>query len=206
MGNGMRRALIATVLGVILYGGLNYYLDFLYKNNNLLAVTGVSILNNNIDTGIILADLILIIPLFLAAISGPLVGLLTIIAGLYFGSLFAGYDAGTSYYGASWTWFVGRMLIGLIAGLAVLLTQGRYNTVRAIVITVTFSAVEIVIGTAFTSYVDVLVSGIKANGPSSTFTMLALPCVIDLIVLPILLVAYTTIVKARGRGGSHERA
>src|SRR5579859_2751325 len=93
VGNDIRRALIAMVFGVILYGGLNYYLDFLYKHNNALAVTGVYILNNNIDSGIILADLILIIPLFLAAISGPLVSLLTIAAGLYFGSLFAGYDA-----------------------------------------------------------------------------------------------------------------
>jgi len=98
------------------------------------------------------------------------------------------------------------MLIGLIAGLAVLLTQERYNTVRAIVITVTFSAVAIVIGTAFTAYVDVLVSGIRADGPSSTFIRNALPCVIDLIVLPVLLVAYTAIVKGRGRGESRERA
>ncbi|HEY6542794.1 MAG TPA: protein kinase, partial [Ktedonobacteraceae bacterium] len=98
VGNDMRRALIAMVIGVMLYGGLNYYLDFLYKTSNPLAVTGVSILNNNIDGGIILADIILIIPLFLAAISGPLVGLLTIMAGLYFGGLFTGYDAATAYY------------------------------------------------------------------------------------------------------------
>jgi serine/threonine protein kinase len=190
---------VATVLGVILYGGLNYFLDSLYKIDSPLVVTSLFILNNNIDKGIILAGLILIIPLFLATTFGPAVGLLTVGAGLYLGSLFVGYDAGTSYYGASWTWLVGRVLIGVIAGLAVFLTRGRYNTGRAIAIAVASSAIAIIIGTAFTAYVDIWVSGIATDVAGTTFSKLTLPCIIDLILLPILLVIYNTIVERRKR-------
>lgn len=190
---------VATVLGVILYGGLNYFLDSLYKIDSPLVVTSLFILNNNIDKGIILAGVILIIPLFLATIFGPGVGLLTSVAGLWLGSLFVGYDAGTSYYGASWTWLVGRMLIGVIAGLTVFLTRGRYNTGRAIALAVTSSAIAIIIGTAFTAYVDIWVSGTATDEAGTTFSKLTLPCLIDLILLPILLVIYNTLVERRKR-------
>ncbi len=199
LGADIYQVLVSMALGVILYGALNYYLDLLYKNNDPLAVTSVSVLNVSIDGGIILAGVILIIPLFVSTISGPLAGIVTVVLGLSLGSLLAGYDSATGYYGASWTWFVGRMLIGFIAGLAVFLTRGRYNTARSIVIAVALSAIAIVIGTVFTTYGDILVSGISASDAWTIFTRLALPSTIALVVLPILLLAYNAIAGRRNR-------
>ncbi len=154
--------------------------------------TSLPLLNENIDTGFFFIGLALIVSLFFGAISGPWVGLLTILAGTYLGDRFADYSA-SGYYGVSWTWYAGHILIGFIAGLAIFKTLGRYNTGRAITIAVATGAAAIIIGSAFIAYADIWVSGIASDVAWSHFIDLSLSSAIDLVLLPILLIIYNAI-------------
>ena len=180
---------IALILGVILYAIPNYFIDLLYKNNGAFMNTGPTIFNEYIDTGFFFIGLALIVPLFFGAISGPWVGLLIILVGTYLGDRFADYSV-SAYYGLSWTWYAGHILIGFIAGLAIFKTLGRYNTGRAIVIAVATGAAAIIIGSAFAAYG---ISGIISDTAWSGFIKLSLSSAIDLLLLPILLVIYNAI-------------
>ena len=193
---GIQRA-IAVALGILLYGGCTYGLSSLYKESSSVVTTSLSIFSQSIDTGIALAGLALIIPLFVAAIAGPLSSLLTVAAGLYLGDLYAGYSYNADYYGGSWTWIAGRALIGLIAGLAVFVTQRRYTTARSMAIMFVMSIIGIIIGTAFTTYGDIWVSGKTADDAANGFSILVLSAMLDPVLLLILLVAYNAIASRR---------
>jgi len=190
-----KRQVLALVLGVILYGAFNYFLDLLYSNSSSLVTTSLSIFNEDIDLGIVLIGLALIIPLFLGNVFGPWVGLVTIMVGIPLGALLAGYNVSSDYYGASWTWNVGYILIGFIAGLAFLKTQGHYQTARAIALAVAISAIGIIIGTAFITFGEMWVSDGTVDVAWSRFLILILPSTIDLILLPLLLFAYNRLVE-----------
>jgi serine/threonine protein kinase len=190
-GIGLQPA-IALILGVIFYAIPNYFIDLLYKYNGAFTNTGPTIFNENIDTGFFFIGLALIVPLFFGAISGPWVGLLIILLGTYFGDRFADYSV-SAYYGLSWTWYAGHILIGFTAGLAIFTTLGRYNTGRAIIIVVATSAAAIIIGSAFFAYTFVLGSGGTSDEVWSGFIKLSLSSAIDLLLLPILLVIYNAI-------------
>jgi len=116
---------------------------------------------------------------------------------LYLGDLFAGYSANADYYGGSWTWIVGRVLIGIIAGLAVFVTRGRYTTARSLAIVFAMSTIGIIIGTVFTTYGDIWVAGKTADDASTGFSILALPAMLDPVLLLILLAAYSAIASRR---------
>jgi len=190
-----KRQILALVIGVILYGAFNYSLDLLYSNSSSLVTTSLSIFNEDIDLGIVLIGLALIIPLFLGSVFGPWVGLMTIMVGTFLGALLAGYNFSSDYYGASWTWNVGYILIGFIAGLAFLKTQGHYQTARAIALAVAISAIGIIIGTAFTTFGEMWVSDGTVDVAWSRFLSLILTSTIDLILLPLLLFAYNRLVE-----------
>lgn len=189
--------IIAAVCGALLYGLLNYPINLLYQQDSSLVTTSLSIFDQSIPTGIVFTDITLIIPLFLAAVFGPWVGLLTILGGAFLGASFAGYDAAVDYYGASWTWIVGRPLIGLLAGLVFLKTQGRYQTATALALALVSSTVGVIVGTAFTAFGDIPVSGVAPADAWSSFLTLALPCIISLLALPFLLFAYNRIMSKR---------
>src|SRR5262249_1985178 len=144
------------------YATLDYFIDHQYQNNGSFMYTSLPLLNQNIDVGFFFIGLALIVPLFFGAISGPWAGLLTILVGTYLGDRFADYSA-SDYYGVSWTWYAGYILIGFIAGLAIFKTQGRYNTRRVITIAVATSAAAIIVGSAFAAYADIWVSGIASD-------------------------------------------
>ncbi len=146
----------------------------------------------NMLLGFFFIGLALIVPLFFGAISGPWVGLLIILVGTYFGDRLADYSV-SAYYGLSWTWYAGHLLIGFIAGLAIFKTLGRYNTGRAITIAVASSAAAIIIGSAFIAYTVVSGSGGTSVEVWSGFIKLSLSSAIDLLLLPILLVIYNAI-------------
>ena len=190
-GIGLQPA-IAVVPGIILYAALNYLINLQYQINGTFMYSGPTIFNETIDIGFFFIGLALIIPLFFGAISGPWVGLLTILAGTYIGDRFADYSA-SGYYGVSWTWYIGHILIGFIAGLALLKTLGRYNSVRAIIIVVATSSAALIIGSAFAAYTDIWVSGISSDTAWSHFIKLFIPSTIDLVLLPILLVIYNAV-------------
>lgn len=140
-----------------------------------LAITSLSLFGQSIDSGLAIAGIILLIPLVVATTSGPLAGFVTILAGQYLGDIVAGYSANSDYYGGSWSWPVGRILIGLIAGLAVVLTRGRYTTARALGMAFALSAVAIVLGTAFTTFADIWVQSHTLADAWASFTTLVLP-------------------------------
>src|SRR5579885_619975 len=188
---------IAAVCGALLYGLLNYPINFLYQQDSSLVTTSLSISDQSIPTGIVFTEITLIIPLFLAAVFGPWVGLLTIIGGAFLGTSFAGYNAAVDYYGASWTWNVGHPLIGLLAGLVFLKTRGRYQTAAALAMAVATSAVGIIVGIAFSTFGDIPVSSVTPGDAWSSFLTLALPCTISLVALPFLLFAYNRIISKR---------
>lgn len=188
------RQLVAMVLGVLLYGALTYYIDFSYLNSSPLVTTSLSVFNDSIDWGIVFIGLALIIPLFFGTIFGPLVGLVTVLVGTYLGNRLANYSV-AAYYGVSWTVYVGQILVGLVAGLAIFRTGGRYDTFRSIATAVVISAAATIIGAAFAAFVDIAVSRITIADAWTGFTRLTLPPIIDLIVLPVLLVAYNALVK-----------
>jgi len=190
-GIGLRPA-IATMIGVILYAALNYFIDFQYQNNGTFMSSGPTIFNESIDTGFFFIGLALIVPLFFGAISGPWAGLLIILAGTYFGDRLADYSV-SAYYGLPWTWYAGHILIGFMAGLAIFKTLGRYNTGRAIIIAVATGAAAIIIGSAFTAYTVTWLLGETSDVAWSGFIKLSLSSAIDLVLLPILLVIYNTI-------------
>ena len=192
-----KRQVLAVALGILLYGGASYAISSLYKADSSVVTDSLPIFSQSIDAGIVLADVALIIPLFVAAIAGPLAGLLTVATGLYLGDLFAGYSANADYYGGSWTWIVGRVLIGIIAGLAVFVTRGRYTTARSLAIVFAMSTIGIIIGTVFTTYGDIWVAGKTADDASTGFSILALPAMLDPVLLLILLAAYSAIASRR---------
>jgi len=192
-----RGQLVAMALGILLYGGVNVAIDSWYKVSSPLATTSLSVLSQSIDSGIALAGIALIIPLVVAATWGPLAAFVTILAGQYFGDLIAGYSANSDYYGGSWSWPVGRILIGLVAGLAVMLTRGHYTTARSLSIAFALGAGGIVVGTAFTAYADIWVLGRTAADAWTSFTILVLPALLAPLLLVLVLFARSRVLLRR---------
>jgi energy-coupling factor transport system substrate-specific component len=135
----------------------------------------------------------IVIPLFFGVVFGPVVGFFTGAIGNTIGDLISG-------YGIVWFWEIGNGLIGLIAGLAVYMTFGRYNNARNIIIAEIFSAVGIVVGIAFAAYSDIWVYKLTFAGSTSELVAAAGSDLINgLILLPILLIIYNAAMRRTGR-------
>jgi len=171
------RQVVFMALGAALYGGLSYL-------TNILQLPATS--NVSFRPGIV-------IPLFFGAVFGPWVGLFTGGVGNFIGDYISG-------YGVYWNWDLGNGLIGFIAGLAMYLTWGRYNTTRAIIIADIFSVVGIVVGIAFAAYTDIGLLKYTFAAATGNFLPAALSDIVNgVILLPILLVAYNTAIRRAGR-------
>ena len=131
--------------------------------------------------------------LFFGVVFGPVVGFFTGAIGNTIGDLISG-------YGIVWFWEIGNGLVGLIAGLAVYLTFGRYNNARNIIIAEIFSAIGIVVGIAFAAYSDIWVYKLTFAGSTSELVAAAGTDLINgLILLPILLIIYNAAMRRTGR-------
>jgi len=172
------REVVLMALGAALYAGISYV-------TNSLQLPGAS--NVSLRPGIV-------IPLFFGVVFGPIVGAFT--GGI--GNLINDLLTGTVY----WNWDVGNAIIGLVAGLAMYSTWGRYNTARKIVIAEIFSVLGIIVGLGFAAFSDIWVSQLTFNSAATTeFIPASLPdIVLGVILLPILLVAYNAAVARTGRG------
>ncbi|GHO46657.1 ECF transporter S component [Ktedonospora formicarum] len=173
------RHVVYAALGAALYGGLSYL-------TNIIQLPSAG--NVSLRPAIV-------IPLLFAVLYGPWVGLFAGGVGNLLGDWISG-------YGVYWNWDVGNGLLGFIAGLAIILTLGRYNNTRKIVIAEIFSAIGIVLGIAFASYNEMWISKIDFN--TATIGYMAPAAISDLvnglILLPILLVAYNAAIRRVGRG------
>ncbi len=172
------REVVLMALGAALYAGLSYV-------TNSLQLPGAS--NVSLRPGIV-------IPLFFGVVFGPIVGAFS--GGI--GNLINDLLTGTVY----WNWDVGNAIIGLVAGLAVYSTLGRYNTTVKIIVAEFYSVIGILIGLGFAAYSDIWVSKLTfASATTTEFIPASLPdIVLGLILLPILLVAYNAAVARTGRG------
>ena len=172
------REVVLMALGAALYAGLSYV-------TNSLQLPGAS--NVSLRPGIV-------IPLFFGVVFGPIVGAFS--GGI--GNLINDLLTGTVY----WNWDVGNAIIGLVAGLAVYNTLGRYNTTVKIIVAEFYSVIGVLIGLGFAAYSDIWVSKLTfANATTTEFIPASLPdIVLGLILLPILLIAYNAAVARTGRG------
>ena len=172
------RQVVFMALGAALYAGLSYI-------TNSLQLPGAS--NVSLRPGIV-------IPLFFGVVFGPIVGAFT--GGI--GNLINDLLTGTVY----WNWDVGNAIIGLVAGLAMYNTLGRYNSTVKIIVAEFYSVIAILVGLAFAAYSDIWVSQLTFNSATTTeFIPASLPdIVLGLILLPILLIAYNAAVARTGRG------
>src|SRR2546429_606070 len=171
------RQVVFMALGAALYAGLSYV-------TNSLQLPGAS--NVSLRPGIV-------IPLFFGAVFGPWVGLFT--GGV--GNLINDLLTGTVY----WNWDVGNGIIGFVAGLAVYITWGRYNSIEKIIVAEFFGVIGIIIGLGFAAYSDIWVAKITFAAATTTeFIPATLPdIVLGVILLPILLVAYNAAMTRTGR-------
>jgi energy-coupling factor transport system substrate-specific component len=155
----------------------------------------------NIVLTIVLLGIAEAIPLFSGAVFGPWVGLFTAGLGLFIGGYVLTYVDGTSrgytssyinsYISSAWPLALAAAAIGFTAGLAVLITKGRYNGPRAIALAEGFSALGIVV-------VVIVVALIADHGYSSYVIRDILQAVLytlpGLVLLPILLFVYDKII------------
>jgi energy-coupling factor transport system substrate-specific component len=166
---------VYMAIGAALYGLLSVPTNFLQLPGNITIRPAI------------------VIPIFFGAVFGPWVGLFAGGVGNFIGDLVSG-------FGVYWNWDIGNGLIGFIAGLAMYITWGRYNTGRSMIIAEIFSAIGIVVGIGAAAYSDIVVSQQTLAGASSTFITGIIPdLILGLILLPILLVAYNAAMARIGR-------
>ena len=172
------RQIVYMALGAALYGGLSWV-------TNIIQIP---------SAGNVSFRPAIVIPLFFGAVFGPWVGLFT--GGI--GNLLGDYISG---YGIYWNWDIGNGLIGFIAGLAMLVTWGRYNNSRNILIAEVFAAIGIVVGIGFAAYNDIWISKLSFATASIGELLPAAgsDLINGLILLPILLVAYNAAMRRFGR-------
>lgn len=165
------RQVVGMLLGAATLGGLILLTRHIVPSQIAFGITTLFLLS-------LLADIAL--PFF-GAILGPWVGLFTGLVGCLVG------DYGDTFFGYAnkahdFNWYLSSALIGLIAGLVVRGTLGRYKPVRAVTVIIvdTIGAIGIGFG------IPLVVAG-----NSTSLTVVAI--ILGLIVLPILLQIYKAI-------------
>ncbi|MBM4424103.1 MAG: hypothetical protein FJ030_12040 [Chloroflexi bacterium] len=124
---------------------------------------------------------------------GPWVGLLSGLVGNTLGDALTG-------WGLYWNWSVGNGLMGMIPGLAVSMITA-YNKPRDMGIGVGWSLGGALVGMAFASLTEMMVSGIDLNTALVGYLTPAFlgNAVIIIILLPILMIAYNSVAGRLGR-------
>lgn len=131
--------------------------------------------------------------IFFGVAFGPWVGLLAGLLGTYLGDALTG-------WGLYWNWSVGGALMGFIPGL-IMATITDYRSKRSIGLGILFGAIGIAVGMLFASLTEILVGGIDLNTALIGYFTPAFigNLVVVIVLLPILMIAYQSVVTARGR-------
>lgn len=131
--------------------------------------------------------------IFFGMAYGPWVGLLAGLVGNTLGDALTG-------WGLYWNWSVGNGLMGFVPGLAMGMIHD-YRSGRGMGIAIGFGALGIIVGMLFASLTEILVGGIDlSTALVGYFTPAFLGnLIVTVILLPILMVAYQSVVAARGR-------
>jgi energy-coupling factor transport system substrate-specific component len=124
---------------------------------------------------------------------GPWVGLLAGFVGNTLGD-------GLSGWGFYWNWSLGNGLMGMIPGLAVALITA-YNKPRDIGIAVGYSLVGIVVGMLFASLTEMVIGALDIGTALGGYFLPAFigNAVVVIILLPILMYAYSSVASRLGR-------
>jgi energy-coupling factor transport system substrate-specific component len=134
------------------------------------------------------------IPMFFGVAFGPIVGFIAGFLGNIINDLVAG-------GGGFWFWWhLGVGLIGFFPGLlAVSITN--YKSLKSILMTELFIVIGVVVGIGIASISDIWVSGMSFSAiVLQDFIPAAIPYLVNgLILVPILMVAYSAIVQRSGR-------
>ena len=162
---------VATILGLVLYGGAYYFITTLFQHDRSFASYA-------------LFSLALVIPLFCGVAFGPFAGLVIALGGFLIGHWLSG-------LGIYWNNVFGIGLTGFIAGLPMLRTRGHYGSFRSILLAITFACLGIVIGEAVTDCSNTWINNVGTTNAVLDFLTFSVAEVIcALILLPVLLMLY----------------
>lgn len=171
------REVVFAALGAALYGVLSWA-------TNMLALPAA---------GNIALRPAVCIPIFFGIVFGPWVGLISGLVGNVIGDALSGWGF--------WIWWdIGNGLMGMVPGFATQMITS-YRDAKSLVIADVFAVLGVVIGIGFASLSEIFVSGIDfATAFGGYFVPAALTNIINAIILvPILLVAYSAIATRTGR-------
>ncbi len=179
-----KREILAAIIGTLIYGILEYIIDGQVMNFNssintpfyTFYINGIS---TNISPGTIWADLIFAIPLFLAVAYGPWVGMFAIGIGSYLPDYFTHY---TQTFNVSWYWYLGYVLIALIASISYMRARGNNKAGTPIFSAIFWTIIGLAIGSGFPSWVDTQVYHTASNFAWSEFIYSTIPTSVVVIV------------------------
>jgi energy-coupling factor transport system substrate-specific component len=131
--------------------------------------------------------------IFFGVAFGPWVGLLAGLIGTYLGDALTG-------WGLYWNWSVGGALMGFIPGLVMVMIHD-YRSRRSIGLGILFGIIGIAVGMLFASLTEILVGGIDLNTALVGYFTPAFigNAIVTIILLPILMIAYHSVMAGRGR-------
>lgn len=171
------RQVVYAAIGAALYGVFSWA-------TNILIVPGAG----NVSLRPAVA-----IPLFFGAAFGPIVGFISGGVGNILGDFLTGWSF-------SWNWDLGNGLMGLIPGL-ITASIVSFRDTGAIIKAVIYSIIGIVVGMLFASLTDIFISGNSLETVLvGSFLPAALTNIVNAVILvPILMVAYDSVVNRSGR-------
>ena len=174
------RQLLAIVIGLLLCGMVYYGVAFLIYSMHI-SPQNLSIY------AYVLSGLILVLPLFFGFIGGPWVGLCTAGIGCFVADYLVILTLSTSLapIHLAWEFDAGATVLGLLAGLALLVTRGRYERLSSVLLATLLGS----IGAG-------IVEAVVLSAPSLDAVLSALPV---FVLLLILLFAYGAFSRSRKR-------
>ena len=171
------REVVFAALGAALYGVLSWA-------TNALALPAA---------GNIALRPAVCIPMFFGVVFGPWVGLISGLVGNIIGDALSGWGF--------WIWWdIGNGLMGMVPGFAMQMITS-YRDTKSLVIADIFVILGAVIGMGFSSLSEIVTSGIDfATAFGGYFVPAALTDIVNgIILVPILMVAYSAIAARTGR-------
>jgi energy-coupling factor transport system substrate-specific component len=171
------REVVFAALGAALYGVLSFA-------TNMIALPAA---------GNIALRPAVCIPMFFGVVFGPWVGLISGLLGNIIGDALSGWGF--------WIWWdIGNGLMGMIPGFAMMMISD-YREGRSLIIADVFVVIGVVVGIGFSSLTEILFSGLDfATAFGGYFVPAAVTNIVNgIILVPILMVAYSAIAARTGR-------
>ncbi len=197
------RQIVAMIVGTAIFTIVGYALDSLLirtANSSVLTDPIFRSLSGTflgyISMSSLLIGLTFMIPLFFAVEFGPWVGLVVATVGSLLADSISTY---MSYFAIQWYWYLAIAVLGFVAGLALAITRGRYNTLGGVVIAMIMSTVGIFLCYLIGVSGDSIIYPYERSSFAPELFGLTLNNVLCLILLLILLLIYNAITRSMKR-------